>query len=476
MGVSPRTYASILADFAVDLLADSLPPGVIRQAELCTLDFIGVALAGSRTASAAAAADYVCSMAGAAEATIFGSRTRVPLAHAALANGTMAHSIELDDHEAHVRSKVHPGVVVMPVAWSISETRPVSGMEFLTAVILGYDIIGRLSAATPYPNFLGRERGFHTTSLFGPFAGGITAGRLLGLSRGQLVQTLGIAGSLCSGLSETQAAGSWVKHLHAGWAAQAGVMAAQLAARGLTGPETVLEGKKGFFRAFCGDGNFDLAVIDSQLGVDFDISLIMYKSYACAGGIHPALTAVDELRRRTIIRSEDIAEVVVHTNQHVVESFSLPRETKCRPRTGAQAQFSLPYAVAALLVDGVALLDQFTDVAVQRNEIQALAERIRVCIDRELSPQNPGGEPCRVVIRLKDGRVLDATVAGGKGSLEVPMGERELRDKYHRLADPVIGSDRARAVEDRVLKLRSDKNVGDLPSWLYACETAGSGV
>jgi 2-methylcitrate dehydratase PrpD len=215
-----------------------------------------------------------------------------------------------------------------------------------------------------------------------------------------------------------------------------------------------------------GEGNFDLGVIDSRLGQDFDISMIMYKAYACAGGIHPALTAVEELRTEAGFFAGDVDEVLVYTSQHVVESFALPREVKCRPRTGAQAQFSLPYSIGALLVDGVALMEQFSEDAISRADILEVAERVNARIGDELVAEHPDAEPCRVVVRLKDGTVLDKTVPGGKGSLVVPMHEAELRAKFHTLADPLVGRDRASAIEERVLSLRSDKGVGDLPSWL----------
>ncbi|HEY1622861.1 MAG TPA: MmgE/PrpD family protein [Streptosporangiaceae bacterium] len=458
--MSERTYTEILADFSLGLTPGVVPPDVLRQAELSTLDFLGVALAGSSSDAARAVTAYVLATGGAEQATVIGTRTRVPMALAGLANGTMGHSIELDDHEAHHRSKVHPGVVVMPAAWAASELLDVSGAQFLTAVVLGYDIIGRLSAATPYPNYLGRERGLHTTPLFGPFAAGAVAAYLLGLTREQIVNMYGIIGSMASGLSETVSAGSMVKSFHAGWAAHGGILAAELARHGVTGPPAVLEGKRGFYRAFCGEGQYDLSVIDAKLAEEFDISLIMYKPYACAGGIHPALTAVDELRREHDIRAADVTDVLVLTHRHAHETFAEPRAVKTRPATGHQAQFSLPYAVAALLAEGAALTGQFTDAAVTNPETLRLAELVRVEVGADLPQGDPGDEPARVVITLTDGRILSSTVPGGKGSLTVPMSADELTGKFQRLAAPVIGAERAEQIEAVVSTFRSAARAG----------------
>jgi 2-methylcitrate dehydratase PrpD len=458
------TYADRLAEFSLTLRPENIPTPVLRQAELSTLDFFGVVLAGSATPAGQLVGAHVKELGGAAQASLIGSQDKVPVASAALANGTRAHSIELDDHEAHMRSKVHSGVVVMPAAWAIAETRKVSGLEFLAAVVVGYDVIGRLSAATSYPDFLGKVKGFHTTGLFGTFAAAATAGRLLGLTPEQLSNAFGICGSMCGGLQETVNAGAMMKCFHAGWAAQSGLVAAQLAARGYTGPRSVFEGKRGFYRAYCGDGNYDLSIIDANLGVDFDISLIMYKPYACAGGIHPALTAIDKLRGTHDFGYTDVESIVVRTSQHAHDSFSTPREVKCTPPFGAAAQHSLPFAAAVLLVDGVALIEQFTNEAVRRPEVLALAQRVAVEVDPTIHSDDPEDEPAAVTIRLADGRALELEVRGGLGSLAVPMTETELIEKYRLLATPVIGADATGVVEARALGLSTEVEVSDMPA------------
>jgi 2-methylcitrate dehydratase PrpD len=430
------------------------------------MDYLGVVLAGGVTPAAQMVRDHVANAGGSPEATLFGTDVRVPSPMAAMANGTRAHSIELDDHEAHMRSKVHPGAVVMPVAWALAESRRVTGADFLAAVVIGYDAFGRLSGATAYPDFLGQARGYHTTPLFGPFAAAATAARLLGLSAMELSNAFGIAGSLCSGLQETVRAGAMVKPFHAGWAAHSGLVAAQLAAQGFTGPRSIFEGRKGFFQAFCGEGNYDLTVIDRAFGVDFDISLIMYKPYACGGGIHPTLTAIDDLRKANSFSSGDVESIIVRTSQQVVDAFCTPYDAKVRPRSGPQAQHSLPYAAAVLIHDGAALIEQFSDAAVARAEVRDLAAKVSLVVDGSIVSDDPEDEPAGVRVQLTDGRVLETSVRGGRGSLTVPMTEEELVQKYLLLATPVLGDARARAVKDRVLALRSDPDVSTLPSQL----------
>lgn len=455
------TYSEIVADYAHKLTFDKLPKDVVEIAKISTLDFLGVVLAGSRTPSSAIIAEYVRSLGGVAEATVAGYGDKVPTAHAALANGTMAHSIELDDHEAHERSYVHPSVAVMPAAWAVAETKKVSGPEFLTAVVLGYEMIGRLSAATP-PGYLDFKKGFHTTALFGPWAAASTAAKLRGLTPDQHVNAYGIIGSICSGLFETRAAGTWTKRLHAGWAGHSGIFATALAAKGFTGPRTILEGDHGLYRAFVGEGNFDLSIITDKLGETFEISLIMYKPYACAGVLHSPLTAVDDIRKKVKIAPDDVEEILVESSKRIVEHFTLPREMKYRPNSGAQGQFSLPYAVAALVHDGAALLEQFSDEAVRRPSVIELAQRVRAEVDEELDKRWPEEEPSRVTITLKDHRRFTAEVPGGKGTLVHPMSPDELRAKFRGLAAPLVGVDTAAAIEGAVMSLEKNPDVGPL--------------
>jgi 2-methylcitrate dehydratase PrpD len=463
-----ETYADRLAEFSVSLQEDAIPREVIRQAEVAGMDYIGVVLGGGVTPASDITAEYVLEQNGVGEATLFGTQSKAPIAMAAMANGTRCHSIELDDHEAHMRSKVHSGAVIMTAAWAAAEKRGnVTGAEFLAAAVVGYDVIGRTSGATSYPDFLGREKGFHTTPLFGGFAAAATAGRLLGLTAEQLSNAFGIAGSMCSGLQETVRVGAMVKPFHAGWAAHSGITAALLAAKGYTGPRTIFEGSKGFFRSYCGEGNYDLSIIDRDFGVDFDISLNMYKPYACGGGIHPTLTAVDTLRGKHDFEHADIERVVVRTSQHVVDYFATPLEAKIAPASGPQAQHALPFAVATLIVDGAALIGQFTNEAVRRPEVLALSHKVSVEADPSIKSDDPEDEPAGVAIHLKDGTVLEAETRGGKGSLSVPMSEEELIDKYHRLADPVVGADVATATRVRLLSLATDPNVVDIPPSLY---------
>jgi 2-methylcitrate dehydratase PrpD len=460
-----ETVADRLAEFSVGLTPSEIPSEVLRTAEMSTLDFFGVVLAAGTKPAARIVVDFAREQGGSPEASLIGTPDKVPVAAAVLANGTRAHAIELDDHEAHMRSKVHSGVVVMPAAWAIAESLgDVSGLEFLAAVVVGYDIIGRLSAAANYPDYLGKVKGFHTTGLFGSFAAAATAGRLLGLTAEQLSSAFGICGSMCAGLQETVNAGAMMKPFHAGWSAQSGVVAVQLAARGYVGPRSVFEGKRGFYRAYCGEGEYDLSVIDAGLGNEFDISLIMYKPYACGGGIHPALTAIDQLRDAHGFSATDVERVDVRTSEHARDSFASPRDVKIAPPSGSTAQHSLPFAAAVLLVDGVALIEQFTDEAVRRDEVLELAARVFVEADPDLHSDDPEDEPAAVTVTLRSGGVFSLEVRNGLGSLAVPMTEQQLIDKYRLLSTPVIGAKAAAEVEARALDLRVQDDVSDLPA------------
>jgi 2-methylcitrate dehydratase PrpD len=255
-----------------------------------------------------------------------------------------------------------------------------------------------------------------------------------------------------------------MKPFHAGWSAQCGVIAAQLAARGYVGPRSVFEGKRGFFRAYCGEGEYDVSIVDAGLGAEFDISMTMYKPYACGGGIHPALTAIQQLRAAHGFTAADIERLDVRTSEHARDSFATPREVKIAPPSGSTAQHSLPFAAAVLLVDGVALIDQFSDEAVRRPEVLELAARVHVEADSGLHSDDPEDEPAEVTVRLRNGQAHTLAVRNGLGSLAVPMTEQQLIDKYRLLATPVIGERAAGDVEARALDLRHEDDVSDLPA------------
>ncbi len=237
-----------LAEFVTDLQYDKLPAPIIKQAKLCLMDTIGVAIAGAEAPWSKIIADYVRSLGGTEQSSIYKNDFKTLPQNAAYANGSFAHAWEYDDAE---RSMLHPGAVIVPSAIATAEASQANGRDLIVAIVAGYEVMIRVSrAVNPQPYRSHVFRGFHPTSTCGPFGAAAAASVIMGLDSEQIADALGLAGSHASGIQEFLADGSPVKRLHPGKAAHDGISSAQLAARGLSGPRTIFEGRDGFLRAF----------------------------------------------------------------------------------------------------------------------------------------------------------------------------------------------------------------------------------
>src|SRR5438876_6975643 len=241
-----RTAAATLAEFCAGLRWVDLDTAVRARTVELLLDLIGVALAGSRQPSSPPAADLAIKLGGAGKASIIGTRLQTSAVWAALANGTAAHAVELDD--VTTESSLHPGVAVIPAALALAEDLDASPSALLEAIVAGYEVTMRVgNALNPASAY---ARGFHPTGVAGVFGATVAAGRLLALNAEALTRALGIAGTMASGSLEYLADGAWTKRLNPGWAGHAGITAARLAQAGFTGPATVFEGRLGVLHAY----------------------------------------------------------------------------------------------------------------------------------------------------------------------------------------------------------------------------------
>lgn len=293
-------------------------------------------------------------------------------------------------------------------------------------------------------------RGWHATSVCGPFAAALVAGRLDGLDAGRLTAALGIAGSFASGLMEYLADGSWVKRVHAGWAGHAGVVAAALARGGFSGPATVLEGRFGLYRTML-DAAPDPAPFET-LGRQWQTPGIGFKPYPCCHYNHAYLDCALDLRRTHAPAVEEIESVECRVPAGQVPIVCEPRAAKLRPRTPYDAQFSLPYSLAAALIDGRVDLDTYEPRLLADPGRLALAARVSHAIDPD-SPFPRGGFPGLVRIRLRDGRVLEDRVPDGRGGLACPLPPAAIVEKFRANAARAVSAARVGEIERAALEL-----------------------
>jgi 2-methylcitrate dehydratase PrpD len=414
------TLTSDLANHFSTLELARIPAAKIKDGKRLLLDYIGVALAGSRTDTGRIAADFALELGGAAQSTLIGRGNKVPAVHAAFANAIASHSIELDDVDDE--ALFHYSPPVYSAALAAAELAGASGAEFLTAALAGCEMMNRLSRAT---NPALRDRGFHTTPTCGVFGGTVAAGKLLKLSSQQLTDALGLAGAQASGLMEMYGT-SMQKRVNPGPAARNAVTAAMLAKRGFTGADTIIEGKRGFAAAF--SNYLDPRKLTDGLGHEFPVT-IEFKPYSCARPIHNAIDCALKIRSQHSLKLDQILEITFYRHPAWAEFHVINR-----PRTYHEAQVSLPYSAAVALVEGAALLPQYSEEKLKDSRIASLAEKVKVVKD----PSLPRGVSCRMVVTTADDKTYSAQVDYPKGSVQNPMTDAELTAKFCTLASTCL--------------------------------------
>ncbi len=423
-------------------------PADVRQGIPSRLvDIVGIAVRATQLDTSQAALGFISDQASGPQATAVGSSIKVAAPEAAFANGVLAHSLDYDD--THLPSILHPSASVVPAAMATAELVNASGSDLVDAIAIGLEIAVRLGMGgfdETARQSIYFERGQHATSICGAIGSAAAAARLLNGSAELIGHAMGIACSMGSGIIEANRSGGTVKRMHCGWAARAGVTAAQLAARGITGPPTAIEGRFGFFQAYLGDlGDVDATLRD--LGRDWQAASIFYKPYPANHFTHTSIDAALDLRAEGL-RAEHVAHAVLRVAPPTVRTIGDPIESKRLPETGYQAQFSGPFTVSAALLAGSGLglgLSDFTDERAVDPAHRALMQRIDVEADPSLLDIYPYQFPCRLTVETTDGNVLTREVLANRGGTERPLTEQELATKFSDNVEglvPIVARDR----------------------------------
>jgi 2-methylcitrate dehydratase PrpD len=447
------TIAERLAAFTASLHFDALPPAVVAAARLRVLDVLGVALAASRQDFAAPLARTLEGWAAGGEATVIGTKQTAPVPLAVLANGTLAHALDFDD--THPAAIVHVSSVIVPTVLAAGEAARADGRAVLTAAVAGGEAMIRLGLAA---SGAFHARGWHATGVCGALGAALAAGRVHGLDPGRLAAALGLAGSFASGLLEFLADGSAAKRVHAGWAGQAGTVAAALAAAGFSGPTTVLEGRFGLYAAMLGAPPAREAF--DALGREWQTLRIAVKPYPCCHLLHAYLDCALALRSAHGIAPEAIESVECRVPAGEVPIICEPAAAKRSPRTPYEAQFSLPFTVAAALVDGRVGLETFAPERLADPRVAALAGRVTYAIDP--TARYPEGFPGWVVLRLADGRCVEAREPDGRGGPERPLPAAAIVEKFRDNAARALPAARVDQLEAAVLALDTLADAGEI--------------
>src|SRR5581483_3360148 len=339
-----------------------------ETAEKLLIDIAGLCVAARATDYVRAA---IAGWEGAGHCTAIGHARALDAAGAAFVNGTAAHGEDFDD--TFEGGPVHAGAVIVPAVLAACERHNPDGRMALAGIAVGTEVLCRLSLVVPKAV---HKAGFHPTAIFGAMGAAAGVGAALGLDAKQLVDALGIAGSMASGIIEYLAEGAWTKRLHPGWAAQAGMRAALLGRAGFLGPRTVLEGVHGLFHGFAHttEGYYDAVVGD--FGRRWVTETLAFKPYPCGTMAHPYIDCAKRLAARGI-KADDIAEMVCEVGEGTVHRLCEPLADKQKPRNGYAAKFAVPYLLAEGFVHGNVGLDAFTETAVRDQAVLALAAKVR---------------------------------------------------------------------------------------------------
>lgn len=418
-GAPAPAVSAALAAFAVETVAGDVPEVVRHEAKRALVNFFGTALAGCRDPALGIACRVFDRFRAVpdrrhAGCSVIGRSGRTDARHAASLNAMAGNVFDFDD--THLPTIIHPTAPVAPALLALAETRPIGGAALLDAFAIGVDVACRIGNAVSPGHY---DRGWHITATCGVFGAAAACARLLGLDVRRTLWALGHASAQASGLVETL--GSMSKSLGVGNAAANGLLSALLAAEGFEGPPAPLEGARGFLRVTA-----DRPVLDALthgLGTQWQLQRNTYKPYPCGVVLNPVIEACLALHAGGA-RTDAVAQVELCGHP-----LLRARTDRAAPRSGREAQVSAPHAVAVVLAEGRAGLDEFSDARVERGEGAALAPRLRFVDDLTCSL-----DAATVHLTLRDGSVRSHRVDAARGSLAAPLSDDDLQRKLAELA------------------------------------------
>ena len=405
---------------------NSIPKKVVELGKKHILDGFGLAIAGSVARTGEYLFKHIKKNSAKGKATVIGSKMKVPSSFAALANGTGIHSDDYDDTQLAVgKDRVyglltHTTAPCLPSAFAEGEIKKISGKDFLNAYLVGVDVECKISEAMSPRHY---QHGFHSTATCGTLASASAAAKIRGYKVNQIQKSLAIAASLSAGLRENF--GTMTKPLHAGRAAESGVIACDLVQLGWSSTDKILESPRGFFQAH--GGGYELNSIKGKLGKPwtFDKPGISIKPHPCGSLTHPGMTKMLELILKHDIKPQDVVKVDVGTSHNMQNALIHHRQTN-----EFQAKFSMEYSMAVLIVRRRAYIPEYQDREVNRPDVQAMLRKVNF-YKSEIAEKAGYDKMTTVIdIYLKNGKKISGRGDFGKGSPMIPMSYEEVADKF----------------------------------------------
>lgn len=449
-------YTKGIANFVSQLKPQDIPSQVKDRIKLLILDSLGCALYGADLEWSKILQNTLAQVDTSTGSSVWGTQRKLSMPHAALVNGTQIQGFELDD--VHRQGVLHVGAVVLPGLLGIAESMKVmTGLEFLTAATAGYEIGPRVGIC------MGPEhiaQGWHSGATLGVFSAAAGCARGLQLDPEKTIHALGIAGTQAAGLMAAQY-GAMVKRMHAGRSAQSGLYGALLAHNGFTGIENVLESEYGgycstFSRSL---DRYDLSQLTAGFGEVWQTMNIALKFYSCVGSNHTTLDGIRILQAQRPFGPSDIQEIFITGSQVTMDHVGW----KYIPKGLTSAQLNLPYCIATYLLENECFVDQFTEDKVADPTRMALAEKVRVAPDDQITAKGSKfRHMVNVQVTLNDGTVLKTTVEYPRGSEHNFASVEDVVHKFQFLASKALPKDRVEQLTDAILQLEKLENANKI--------------
>ncbi len=443
--------------------AGSATPQDLDAVRTLLLDHIGVTAGGSHTETAKVVRHTITAREERCGLPLIGTAMWADPPEAALGNAVAGHCLEFDD--THSAGSLHPGVVVFPTALAAAALAGAGATRFVDGVLTGYEVICRLGRAVDAAAHYRRH--FHPTATTGYVAAAATAARILGLDVDQATEAVGTACTMAAGSLEFLSDGSWTKRLHPGLAARGGLFAAQLTAGGFRGPRDGIAGRHGFLATFTDTSHPEL-LLDGFGTAPLEIRNTSIKAHGCCRYNQGPIDAVLEIRRRESLRAEEVASIKVGVVSPALTLVWDPPETKRRPASVVDAQFSLPYSLAIALREGRADPSEYEPVRHGDPQLQRLIDSVECVADPEFERHYPEQWRCWVEVRTTDGRTATAKVDEPKGEPGNPFSAREVYEKAARLTENVYTGSRLDAIAAAVAAVPGEGSLAALLPLLTA--------
>lgn len=443
--------SALITDFILETTYESLPKGIVHQMKRTLMDYLCVTILGSTSSVSNNIFNYFKSIDN-GDCTVIGRTAKITAPNAAFVNGTSAHSLDFDD--GHRLGALHPASVIYPTVMALAEKYHLPAKQVIEGVIIGYDLMIRL-AISIHPGAY--SRGFHNTPLAGIFGAAGAAAKLLKLDRNKIINALGLAGSFAGGLRTYMQNGADVKRIHPGKAARDGIVCGELAKHGITGPPAVLEGINGFYQ--CYTDKADINVLLNKLGSNFEILNVYFKPYPACRHLHSPIECIINIKHKVKFDPSTVSSIKVGTyksgKNYGSKNYSNLLET----------QMSIPCAIATAIIHDQITLDSFMPETFYKLPIlKELVNKTELFVDEECESMCPTYRPSKVTIELSNGEKIMEQVVLPRGSVERPLSDADIEDKFKLNCEPIIGRANCEKIIEQIWNFEKQQDL----SFIYS--------